>query len=59
MTNFPALLHSFNARLKSSSKNEATCFFETGLSFVLTFSAMCAMILDLLIGFAIVLPSPL
>src|SRR5579859_94272 len=59
MTNLPALLHSFTARLKSSSKNEATCFLDTGFSFVLTFSAMCAMILDLLIGFAIVLPSPL
>src|ERR1700723_4443070 len=53
ITNFPALLASFTANLKSSSKKLATCFLDTGLSPVLTLSAMCAMILDLLKGVAI------
>src|SRR5271156_2223856 len=53
MTNFPADLVSFTAKLNSSSKKEAICFFDTGLSLVLTFSVMTAIILDLLSGFAI------
>jgi hypothetical protein len=39
--------------LNNSSKKAATCFFDTGLSGVLTLSAMWAMILDLLNGVAI------
>src|SRR5574337_432905 len=58
ITNLPALRLSSTARLKRSSKNDAACFFEIGLSFVLTLSAICAMILDLLIGFAIESFSP-
>src|SRR5271168_3654062 len=52
MTNFPAPLASFTASLKSSSKNEAICFLVTGFSGVLTLSARCAIILDLLNGVA-------
>src|SRR5579872_5626106 len=48
ITNFPALLASLTASLKSSSKNEAICFLETGFSGVLTLSARWAMIFDLL-----------
>src|ERR1700724_2881835 len=48
ITNLPALFASFTASLKSSSKKATTCFLETGFSEVLTLSAMCAMILDLL-----------
>src|SRR5580700_52350 len=58
ITNFPADFASFTARLNSSSKKETTCFFDTGLSLVLTFSVMYAMIFDLLIGFAIELTFP-
>src|SRR6201984_608400 len=57
-THFSAAFASFTARLNSSSKKETTCFFDTGLSLVLTFSVMYAMILDLLIGFAIDLCFP-
>src|SRR5579862_9201473 len=53
ITNFPAPLASFTASLNSSSKNDAICFFDTGLSVVLTLSARWAMILDLLNGVAI------
>lgn len=53
ITNLPAPLDSFTASLNSSSKNYATCFFDTGFSGVLTFSARCATIFDLLIGPAI------
>src|ERR1700730_7213568 len=53
ITNLPAPFVSFTASLKNSSKKDATCFLDTGFSGVLTFSAMCAMILDLLSGFAI------
>src|SRR3984885_7183261 len=58
ITNFPAPFVSFMASLKNSSKKDATCFLDTGFSGVLTFSAMCAIILDLLSGFAIELLSP-
>src|SRR5689334_21313412 len=53
MTNLPELLASFTASLNNSSKKAAVCFFEIGLSVVLTLSAICAMILDLLNGVAI------
>src|SRR5580704_7510779 len=53
MTNLPALLDSFTASLNSSSKKDAACFLEIGLSGVLTFSAMWAIIFDLLNGVAI------
>src|SRR3984885_3161663 len=53
MTNLPAPLASFTASLNSSSKKAAACFFEIGLSGVLTLSAMWAIILDLLNGVAI------
>src|ERR1700690_1637970 len=53
ITNLPALFDSFTASLNSSSKKAETCFLETGFSGVLTLSAMCAMILDLLKGVAI------
>src|ERR1700687_5016096 len=59
ITNLPAApLHSFTARLNSSSKNDAACFFEIGFSFVPTFSAIVATILLLLIGLAIYIESP-
>src|SRR5579872_3068634 len=53
ITNLPALLDSFTASLKSSSKKVETCFLETGFSGVLILSARCAIILDLLRGLAI------
>src|SRR5262249_8624095 len=53
ITNLPELLASFTASLNSSSKKVETCFFDTGLSPVLTLSARCAIILDLLKGVAI------
>jgi hypothetical protein len=53
ITNFPALLDSLTASLKSSSKNADICFFDTGFSGVLTLSLRCAMIFDLLKGVAI------
>src|ERR1700687_1499355 len=53
ITNLPALFDSFTASLNSSSKKAETCFFDTGFSGVLTLSAMCAIILDLLMGVAI------
>src|ERR1700733_12577201 len=53
ITNLPALFASFTASLNSSSKKATTCFLDTGFSEVLTLSAMCAMILDLLSGVAI------
>src|SRR5689334_5537761 len=44
ITNLPAApLHSFTAKLKSSSQNDDICFFDTGLSLLLTFSAIVAM----------------
>src|SRR5271170_1452784 len=58
ITNFPAPFVSLMASLKNSSKKDATCFLDTGFSGVLTFSAMCAIILDLLSGFAIELLFP-
>src|SRR6202167_3080672 len=58
ITNLPAPRVSFTASLNSSSKNATTCFLETGFSSVLTFSVMYAIILDLLIGFAIELRFP-
>src|SRR3984957_7048957 len=58
ITNLPAPFVSFTASLKNSSKNDATCFLDTGFSGVLTFSAMCAIILDLISGFAIELIFP-
>src|SRR5579862_6974904 len=55
ITNLPAApLHSFTASLKSSSKNSAAVFLG-----VPHFSARCATIFDLLIGFAIEFLSPL
>src|SRR5208282_4645533 len=51
--NLPALFDSFTASLNSSSKKADTCFLDTGFSGVLTLSAICAMILDLLKGVAI------
>src|SRR5580692_6174212 len=58
ITNLPALFDSFTASLNNSSKKATTCFLETGFSSVLTFSVMYAIILDLLIGFAIELRFP-
>src|SRR5580658_8662810 len=58
ITNLPAPRVSFTASLNSSSKKATTCFLETGFSSVLTFSVMYAIILDLLIGFAIELRFP-
>src|ERR1700730_13844062 len=58
ITNLPALLASFTANLNNSSKKATVCFLEMGFSGVLTFSVMCAIILDLLSGFAIELRFP-